>query len=451
MRLIPGDTMSAETHRVLLLGAGLVARPIVRYLLDQPGYIVTVASRTVRKADALIEGHPRGRAVALDVSDEAALEALVADHDLSVSLLPAPRHPDVARLCLKHGKHMATTSYISPAMRAMDADVKARGLLFINECGVDPGIDHMTAMKIFHDAWKRGGKVVTFKSYCGGLPAPEANTNPLGYKFSWAPRGVLVAATNSAIYLKDGKEVRVDGKDLLSHNHLLEVPDAGTFEAYPNRDSLSYIDTYGLQGVSTMFRGTLRNLGHCARWTAWSNLGLFRQDPVVLADRTLAGLLRALLGVSRGVDLPAALAAKMGVSVDADPVVNLGWLGFFEETPIPAGLDAPVDVTAAVMTDRMPYAEGERDMLVMRHEVISEFADHRELTTMNFVDFGIPGGDTSMARTVSLPVAIAIRLFFDGMIQARGVWGPILPEFYVPILAELETMNIVCHEQTVRL
>jgi saccharopine dehydrogenase-like NADP-dependent oxidoreductase len=443
--------MTQETKTILVLGAGMVARPLVRYLLDRPNFRVTVASRTVSKAEALIEGHPRGRAVAANVDDAKILERLVSEHDLSVSLLPAARHPEVARFCLAHRKHMATTSYISPAMRGLHDEARELGLVFLNECGVDPGIDHMTAMRIFHDAWKRGGRVVSFKSYCGGLPAPEANTNPVGYKFSWAPRGVLLAARNSAVYRKDGASVQIPGPELFTDCHVVEIPGAGTFEAYPNRDSLGYLETYGLGDVATMYRGTFRNLGHCRRWKAWVDLGLFEIEPRIFEERTRAGVLRSLLGLERGTPVRPAVAARLGLDQSADPVEVLGWLGMFEEIPLSGGVECPLDALAETMLARLQYEPGERDMLVMHHEVLSEFADHRERTIMDMVDFGVPNGDSSMARTVSLPCAIGVRLILDGMVRMPGVWAPVAPEFYVPILEELEAMGIECRESTERL
>lgn len=434
--------------RVLVLGAGLVARPLVRYLLEQAGATVTVASRTVSKAEALIEDHPSGRALALDVDDRETLESLVRDHDLAVSLLPAPFHPVVAELCLKYDKDMATTSYISPAMRALDGQARAKGLTFLNECGVDPGIDHMTAMRIFDDVWARGGRVVSFKSYCGGLPAPEANDNPLGYKFSWAPKGVLVAARNSALYLWDGEQVEVPGPELFADMHEIEVGGAGRFEAYPNRDSLSYLDTYGLKHVHTMYRGTLRNLGHCARWKAWVDLGLFADAYPALASSTYAGLMRALVGAAPDADPRAAVAERMGVTPDADAVATLDWLGMFSDDPLPSG--GPIDALAAAMLARMEYAPGERDMIAMHHEVESELPDGKETTTMDLVDFGIPNGDSSMARTVSLPVAIGVRMILEGRFPQKGVVAPVAKDVYTPILDELETLGIVCKETTVR-
>ncbi|MBN1334978.1 MAG: saccharopine dehydrogenase NADP-binding domain-containing protein [Deltaproteobacteria bacterium] len=440
--------MPPDSQNVLILGAGLVARPAVRYLLDLPGLTVTVASRTVAKARDLVQDHPRGRALALDVDDRDALDALVARHDLTLSLLPAQRHVEVAESCLRHGRHMATTSYISPGMRALDAPAREAGLLFLNECGVDPGLDHMSAMRIFDGIHDRGGRVTVFKSYCGGLPAPEANDNPLGYKFSWAPRGVLLAVRNGARFRWDGQLVEVAPSDLLATTHTLEVPGVGTFEAYPNRDSLSYEETYGLPGLETLYRGTLRYAGHCARWKAWVDLGLFEIEPIVLLDRTRAGMLRALLNVDREGDLPAEVAHRLGLARDADPVVTLGWLGMYDEVCLPEGMNAPLDVLADAMLAKMAFQPGERDMLVMHHEVVGVFPGRTERITMDLVDFGIPRGDSSMARTVSLPVAVGVKHILAGRIQARGVHAPVRKEIYVPILGELEALGISCVERT---
>ena len=433
--------------KVLVLGAGLVSRPLVRYLLDH-GFQLTCASRTVSKAAALIDGHPNGVAKPFNVKDLDELDALVSECDIAISLLPAPMHPQVAQACLKHGKHMGTTSYIAPQMRALHDQAVAADLMFINECGVDPGIDHMSAMRIFDDVWARGGKVEVFKSYCGGLPAP-ADNNQLGYKFSWAPRGVLVAATNDGLYRWDGDVRHTPGSELLADNHTLEVEGAGSFEAYPNRDSIAYEDFYGLHGLSTLFRGTLRYPGHCARWSAWIGLGLFSQAALEHADHTRAGMLRAVLGVDAGADLAAAVADKLGVAVDHDHVVNLGWLGLFDETPLSDWIEAPLDAVAEAMLEKMVYAPGERDMIAMHHEVVSTFPDGtRERTIMDLVDFGIPHGASSMARTVSLPLAIAVRLLLQGKTDVRGVCAPITKGLYEPILAELETMDIHCKETT---
>jgi saccharopine dehydrogenase-like NADP-dependent oxidoreductase len=437
----------STTRSVLVLGAGFVSRPLVQYLLGSPWIRLTVADRIPGNAEKVIEGHAHARALALDAEDEAALDALVSTHDLVVSLLPAPMHPQVAAHCLDHGKDLATTSYISPAMRALDGPARAKGLLFLNECGVDPGIDHMSAMRIFHDVWARKGRVTGFKSYCGGLPAPDSS-NRLGYKFSWSARAVLVAALNAARYLWDGSLVEVPAGRVLTDVHYLDVDGVGTFEAYPNRNALQYREIYGLGEMTTLYRGTLRNLGHSARWQAWIDAGLFDFETKIPDGATRASIVRDILGAPPEADLAEAMAARLGVDPSHEWVENLEWLGMFSEDPPGEYVWSPGGALAAAMLEHMRYEPGQRDMIIMHHEVMSEFPDHRERTTMNLVDFGIPDGDSSMARTVSLPLAVAVRTHLERPFAFTGVRGPLEPALYEPILDELETLGITCREAT---
>ncbi|GAB6906791.1 saccharopine dehydrogenase C-terminal domain-containing protein [Desulfosarcina cetonica] len=435
-----------RNKRILILGAGLVSRPIVHYLTELDNTDVTVASRTVSKAEALVAGRPRGRAVALDVlQDTAGLEQRIRDCDIAVSLLPATEHVRVAELCLKHRKMMATTSYISPAMQALDAKVRDAGLTFINECGVDPGLDHMSAMRVIHEAAAKGGTVESFRSYCGGLPAPEANTNPIGYKFSWAPRGVLTAATNPARYRQDGSIVEIPGDEIFANPEQVVIEGAGTFEGYPNRDSLPYGSLYGLDGARTMFRGTLRNTGHCETWYQWVKLGLFSQTlRPEIAGMTYRQFMCAIAGDD---DPKRGLAHKTGLPETAAFIDRLEWLGMFADAPIGLQGAGNIDVMAARMLEKCEFAPGERDMLVMQHEFVIDHAGKKENRISTLVEFGIPGGDSAMARTVSLPVAIAVRMLLDGTITQRGVIAPILPEIYNPILDELAGLGITFKER----
>ncbi|MCX6101358.1 MAG: saccharopine dehydrogenase NADP-binding domain-containing protein, partial [Candidatus Bipolaricaulota bacterium] len=321
--------------RILVLGAGLVAGPLVRYLSDVKGFHVTVATRTVDKAEKLLAGAPNGTAVALDVDDEAALEALIAKHDLSISLLPYVHHPLVARLCVKHKKHMVTTSYVKDTMRAQDAAARTANVILLNEIGVDPGVDHMSAMQIIHRIRDEGGALLSFTSNTGGLPAPEANTNPMGYKFSWAPRGVVLAGKNSARFLKDGVIVDIAGPELFAHHWPCAIVGFGELEVYPNRDSLPYIESYGIPSVKSMFRGTLRYPGWCATLKAIADLGILdeteRKD---LGGRTFAQWTGRLLGMKSGATAND-LARRLGISVTAKPVTDLVWLGLTSSDPLP--------------------------------------------------------------------------------------------------------------------
>ena len=432
--------------RVLILGAGLVTRPIVRYLLEEAGLNVKVASRTVSKAEKLIAGHPKGVAQALNVDDGPALEGAVKDTDVVISLLPWIHHLAVAKLCIKHKKHLVTTSYVSPAMRELDKDVRAAGLLFLNEIGVDPGIDHMSAMQIIHGVQGDGGKVASFRSYCGGLPAPQHDTNPFGYKFSWSPRGVVLAARNSARYLEDGKVVEIPSWDLFATVRYLRVEGIGVLEAYPNRDSLSYIELYGLQGVHTLYRGTLRYPGHCATWVAVSRSGLLDLDVRKgMKDKTLAEVMGGLSNALPA-DARAAFARKTGLTLNSNAMARLEWLGLFGDEKVGVDEISLLDILSNRLESKLVYGKDELDMIALCHEFVVEKAGKRELITSQLVDFGVPGGDSSMARTVSLPAAIATRLLCEDKIGLTGVHIPVDPKVYTPVLQQLAKLGIVCKE-----
>ena len=435
--------------KILVLGAGLVTRPHVRYLLAVPGMEVTVASRTVSKAEALVDGHPRGRAVALDVGDEATLEELIRQHDLSVSMLPYAYHPLVAALCVKHRKHMVTTSYVKDAMLALDGPAKEAGVILLNEVGVDPGIDHMAAMKIIHDVERRGGTIESFVSWVGGLPAPEASDNPFGYKFSWSPKGVLLAGKNPARFRKDGQIVETPGEELFDHYWPVHINGLGEFEGYPNRDSMPYTETYSIQPSRWMFRGTLRNVGWCATLKKMVEMGLFEDTPLLGPPATFGEFTAQVLDVSADTDLRPYLAERWGFCEDSKPITDLEWLGLFSDEPLPAGKHTAIDVIADRMESKLAYKPGERDLLVMQHEFEAVFEDHEEAIIATLIDYGIPHGDTSMARTVGLPAAIAARMIVQGeMAGVTGVHVPVIPEIYEPILAELAGLEIELTETT---
>ena len=435
-------------QKVLVLGAGLVSRPLVRYLLDR-GYGLICTDMVAAKAERVVDGHPNGEAHALDLQDEDQLAAFIDGCDLAVSLVPPPFHPLVARLCIAHGKPMVTASYVSPEMAALDAAAKRAGVVILNEIGVDPGLDHMSAMRVIDGVKARGGRVAAFKSYCGGLPAPEANDNPFGYKFSWAPRGVLMACRNGAQHLAQGRRITVQPERLFRDMHVLQVGEFGDYEAYPNRDSLSYESIYGLEGVDTLFRGTLRNMGWCDCFHNYRKLGLLELDEIDVAGKTYAELMRGFLGAGEKSDLRSAAAAKMGQAVDSLPVKNLEWLGLFGDRRFEVEKTTMLDALGALMLEKLSFGQGERDMVVLVHHVTAEFpGGGREHITSQLIDFGIVGGDSSMSRTVSLPAAIGAHMLLSGKITTPGVLRPVTPEIYNPVLDELVTLGIDCKEFT---
>lgn len=435
--------------KVLVLGAGMVAGPLIRYLLDRE-HKLTVTSLVIEDAVKLVGSDPNGTAMTLDLTDESTLSQLVKNHDLVISLVPYAFHPMVARHCLDAGKNLVTASYVSDEMLEMDAEAKEKGLIFLNEIGLDPGIDHMSAMRIIDDVHERGGKIRHFRSYCGGLPAPEAVDNPFGYKFSWAPRGVLMASRNGATYWRDNHIVEVEPERLFRDMRLLNVPGAGDYEAYPNRDSLMYKDIYKLGGeVRSVFRGTLRYVGWCNSLYHFVKLGMLDPEPRDSKGMTCADYMRSMLEAENDADLRVVSAERMGIPADCLPPWNMHWLGLFSRRPIGRDQISPLDLLGDIMLEKLTYKPGERDMVVLFHEFKAWFEEdnHYEALTSTLVDYGVRYGDSSMSRTVSLPAAIAARLILEGKIPQRGVLRPVHPEIYNPVLDELADLNIVCKDE----
>lgn len=434
---------------VLVLGAGLVAKPLVKYLLDQPGIRVIVADRSPELANEMVGDHPKGEVRAFDVKDTGLLKKCIDWADVVVSLLPYTWHVLVACMCLVYEKHLVTASYVSDAMRELGVLAQEKGLIFLNELGLDPGIDHMSAMRVIDAIKAEGGELTSFRSYCGGLPAPDCNDNPWGYKFSWSPRGVVMAARNSATYLKDGEEINVPRDLTFANPETIEVGGTGSFEAYPNRDSLRYIELYGIDSVKTMYRGTLRYAGWCRLWHF-----LKKMDFLSMIERPdLQGMsFNDLMADRLGVEGPVTrerLAEELGLDAEGGVVECMDWLGLLSDDPLPPWENTVLDVLVARLRERCVYAPGERDMIVMKHFFGAVYPDGRkEERSSTLVAYGEPGGPTAMARTVSLPVAIATRLIAEGKIKARGVQIPVIPEIYDPILDELESLGIRCVEST---
>jgi saccharopine dehydrogenase-like NADP-dependent oxidoreductase len=428
--------------KVLILGAGMVVNPIVRYLLDK-NFIVTVATRTKSKADEMIGGHPNGRSVAWTVELEAELDQMIADHDLTVSLLPYLYHVMVAKKCIRLKKNMVTTSYVKPEMRALDGEAKAAGIIILNELGLDPGIDHMSAMRIIDHIHAKGGKVEEFYSFCGALVAPEVEENPFHYKFTWAPKGVVMAGNNDGNFLKNG-EVKYIPTEMLFRNPLkVEFPKIGIMDVYPNRDSLPYKELYGIPEAKTIMRGTFRYEGWCEIIDAFKILKLITYDKMDVEGLTFAGFMAKMIGETSTTNIREKVAAKLGLKTDARPLVALEWLGLFSEVLMNRMEDSPFEIVSDLMIAKMMIQPDERDMVVMQHTFLASYPDgKKEVIKSRMLDFGTLKTDTSVARTVALPAACGVEMILHGKISAKGVHIPVIPDIYNPILDQLETMNI---------
>ena len=437
---------------VLVLGAGMISKPMITYLLNQKDIFVTMASRTVSKAENMIQNHPRGKAFELDVNNDKAVEDFITKADIVVSLLPYTYHFKVAQMCLKHKKHLVTTSYVSEPMKGLDKKARDSGVLLLNECGLDPGIDHMSAMKVVHKVEEDGGKVISFKSTTGALPAFESNNNPFGYKFSWSPRGVLLASRNSAKWLEDGKEVEIPGEQLFENYTMQDIACVGTFENYPNRNSIPYKEIYGLKDAKTIYRGTFRMPGWCETLRKIVSLGWLNDKPVDgFSGKTYADLTRCLIGAKPKDDLVTATAKYLGLETYSTVIKRLAWLGLFSNKTLPKDKNNPLDYLNVLTLEKMSMDKNDIDMIVMHHEFIAQYPSKKEYITSTLVDYGIQGGDTSVARTVSLPAAIAVKMILNNKIKLTGVQIPVIPELYNPILDELEEMGIKFSEKVQKL
>lgn len=434
-------------NKILILGAGMVAKPIVRYLLEK-GNQVTVADMVKTKAEEIVAGHPHGHTVQWSTENTTALSEMVAANDIVVSLLPYAYHVMVAEKCIENKKNMVTTSYVKPAMYALDGEAKKAGVIILNEIGLDPGIDHMSAMRIIDHIHDKGGTVEEFYSICGALPAPEACNNPMNYRFSWSPKGVVLAGNNDAKYLKNGHEVNIPTENLFKNPLKIYFPSLGMLDVYPNRDSMSYIDIYKVPGVKTMFRGTFRYTGWCETLDAIKALKLISDEKHDFTGKSYAGMMAMLTGEGSTGNQMIKTAQYLGVPVDSTCIRSMEWLGLFSDEPMNRGVDTTFEITSDLMISKMMLGPKERDMVVMQHTFVASWPDgKKEVIKSSMLDYGIPGRDTAIARTVALPAAIGVEMILTGQITLKGVHIPVVPGIYNPVLDQLEKLGIKMTEE----
>lgn len=432
--------------KVLILGAGLVVKPMVEYLLKN-NFGVMIASPMKERADEIINGNPNGFSLDWSMDDPGMLEKLVAEYDITVSLMPYKYHSEVAKVCLRHGKSLVTTSYIQPGMIDLDESAKKTGLLFLNEIGLDPGIDHMTAMRVIDHIHNKDGKVEEFYSLCGALPAPESADNPLKYKFSWSPKGVILASRNSALYLKKGRRIHIEPADLFKDRFNYSFPGIGDLDVYPNRDSVSYIDIYGIPETQTMYRGTFRYKGWCEALDAMKSLKMLDDSVKNYQSMSYAGFLAERGGLEVN-NLKNNLAKSLGVSLNSIAIQSLDFLGFFSDEKLHYLETTPFEITSDRMIQKMLLSVNERDMVILQHIFLASYPDGtREVIKSSMLDFGSPATDTSIARTVALPAAISVKMILENKIDVKGVHRPVIPQIYNPVLDELKTIGIEMKEE----
>ncbi|KAI0033903.1 saccharopine dehydrogenase [Vararia minispora EC-137] len=439
--------------RVLLLGSGFVARPAAEYVVRDPSNLLTIASRTLSRAQALAEGLPDTSAISLDVNSIADLEREVAAHDLVISLIPYTYHADVIKAAIKGKTHVVTTSYVSPAMRELDAAAKEAGIVVMNEIGLDPGIDHLYAVKTIEEVHAKGGKIKQFLSYCGGLPAPECSDNPLGYKFSWSSRGVLLALLNQGTFYEAGEKRTVSGKELMGVAKPYYVTPAFAFVAYPNRDSTPFREWYNIPEAQTVVRGTLRYQGFPQFIKALVDVGFLDAEPKEWLQEgiTWAQILQKATNASDSsefslVERVKEICAFPDASEATRIISGFRWIGLFSSEKALLRAGNLLDTLCARLEELMKYEPGERDLVMLQHKFFVEWSDGSEsILTSTLEAYGAPGGHSAMALTVGVPCGIATQLVLDGVINQTGIQAPYSKEICDPIrdILECEGLGLI--------
>lgn len=440
---------------ILVIGAGRSTFSLIKYLQQHStknNWHITVADFDKSLASNRVEGYDNCEAIQLDVNDAETRKKAVSQSDLVISMLPAHMHVSVARDCVEFKKNMVTASYISKEMEELDDAAKEAGVVMINEIGVDPGIDHLSAMKVLDRIREQGGKMLIFESFTGGLVAPESDNNPWNYKFTWNPRNVVLAGSGGAVkFIQEGQYKYIPYHQLFRRIEFMEIEGYGRFEGYANRDSLKYRSTYGLDGIPTIYRGTLRRPGYCRAWDVFVKLGM-TDDSYILEnseDMTFRDFTNTFLAYNLNDSVELKLMHYLRIPQDSELMEKLEWIGIFEKTKVGLKKATPAQILQHILEQKWQMEEDDKDMIVMFHKFGYELNGEKKMIESSMVSIGRNKQETAMARTVGLPVGIAAKNILNGNITTPGVQIPITKEIYEPMLQELEENDISFNEKEV--
>ena len=431
------------SKKIFIIGAGRSSSSLIKYLVDESennNFHIRVGDKDITMVKNKIESNPRLEAIHFDVLNEMQRTSEIQKADLVISMLPAHLHYTVAQDCVKFSKNLVTASYVSEDIKSLDKQAKEKGIILLNEIGLDPGIDHMSAMKVIDEIKMNGGVLKSFKSYCGGLVAPESVSSPWQYKFTWNPRNVVLAGQGTAQYIRNGKYKYIPYHRLFKRIETLSILNQGKFEAYANRDSLSYREVYGLNNIPTLLRGTLRRPGYCESWDLFVELGMTDDSyEMDVSGMTYLDFLNSFMREAKNTSQDH-LKAHFGITEDV--LIKFNWLGFFGDTMINIQKATPAKVLQSILESKWTLGEDDKDMIVMQHQFIYEIGgDQRELHS-SFMIYGEDQVFTGMSKTVGLPVGIAAKLILTGKIKGSGVKVPVTKDIYMPVLDELKKFGI---------
>ena len=441
-------------RKILVIGAGKSTAVLIKYFQDKSvseNLHITIGDISVENAKKLAGTHSNTEAISLDVFDENSRQKAIQDADIVISMLPASFHIEVAKDCLKYNKCMVTASYVSQEMQKLDTEVREKGLVFMNEIGVDPGIDHMSAMQVIDRIRNQGGKIILFESFTGGLVAPESDTNLWNYKFTWNPRNVVIAGQGGAAeFLQEGTYKYIPYHKLFRRTEFLEVEGYGRFEAYANRNSLKYQNIYGLEDILTLYRGTIRRVGFSRAWNTFVQLGMTADDYTLMNSENMSyrDFTNSFLAYSPSDSVELKLRHYLKIDQDDimwDKLLELDLFNPNKKIGIPNA--TPAQILQKILMDKWTLDKGDKDMIVMYHKFGYELDGKRKQIDATMVSIGEDQTYTAMARTVGLPVAMATLRILNKQITDPGVQIPIKAEVYTPILKELEEYGIIFKEK----
>jgi saccharopine dehydrogenase-like NADP-dependent oxidoreductase len=442
--------------KILVIGAGKSSSSLIRYLLNESeanNWIVRVADASEEAVKIKIGNHANAQAVKFDAFDAEQTHKEVANADIVISMLPWTLHLNVVKKCIELKKNVITPSYISDEVRALDPAAKEAGVIVMNELGVDPGIDHMSAMKLINEVKADGGEIINFESFTGGLVAPESDNNPWNYKFTWNPRNVVIAGQGGvAKFIEEGQYKYIPYHKLFRRTEFIDIEGYGKFEGIANRDSLKYQSVYGLENVSTIYRGTLRRVGFSRAWDVFVQLGVTDDTYVIenSEEMTYRDFINSFLAYSPSDSVELKLRYYLKIDQDDTLWEKLVWLGVFEDKKVGLKNATPAQILQKILEDKWTLAPEDKDMIVMWHKLKfkTKQGEEKEIHS-SMVSIGEDQTYTAMSNTVGLPVGICCKLILNGTITGAGVEMPIDRRFYEPILKELTQFGIVFNEKFV--
>ncbi len=441
-------------RKILIIGAGRSATCLIRYLLDnssKENLFITIGDISIESAQKFTKNHPNAKGILLDVFNKEQREEAVKNCDMVISMLPARFHIEVAKDCITFSKNLVTASYISDEMQALDAEAKAKGLVFMNEIGVDPGIDHMSAMKVIDSIRDKGGKLLLFESFTGGLIAPESDDNLWNYKFTWNPRNVVLAGQGGAAeFLQEGKYKYIPYNRLFRRTEFIKIEGYGKFEVYANRNSLKYHDVYGFQDILTLYRGTIRRVGFSRAWNVFVQLGMTEDGYTIPDSENLSYRDYVNLFLPYSPNDSVKLKFRHSLKIDQDDLIweKLEELDIFNKTKTLGIKNAtPAQALQKILMDKWTLKEEDKDMIVMYHKFGYELDGKTYQIDSSMVTIGEDQTYTAMSKTVGLPVAIASLKILNKEITTPGVLRPIAREVYEPLFKELETYGVSFPEE----